>query len=98
MIQLAATENYSRLRRFSQHERVARLATGLLKQNGHLGFVGILMTTERAYFVRYGAMHHVGRFAAEDAISCRRGDVAVVRSYRGEELGEVLGENNLTYS
>ena len=40
-------------------------------------------------FVRYGAMHHVGRFVA--AAGCRdRGSIVVVESARGTELGEVL--------
>src|SRR4051794_14025986 len=44
---------------------------------------------EYAYLVRYGLMHHVGRFLAEtDAYD--RGQVVVVRSRRGTELGEVL--------
>lgn len=44
---------------------------------------------ERIYLVRFGLMHHVGRFAAgSDAF--RRGQAVVVRSYRGLELGEVL--------
>lgn len=44
-----------------------------------------------AYYVRYGAMRQVGRFAIEGGVACRRGDVVVVRSRRGEELGEVVG-------
>ena len=50
------------------------------------------MVTSHAYFVRHGAMHHVGRFAADDGSVYRRGDVVVVRSVRGDEIGEVLAE------
>jgi hypothetical protein len=44
---------------------------------------------EHAFLIRYGLMHHVGRFLAEtDAYD--RGQMVVVRSRRGTELGEVL--------
>lgn len=46
----------------------------------------------RAYLVRYGLMHHVGRFSAEPGASHGRGEPVVVRSRRGTELGEVLAE------
>lgn len=42
------------------------------------------------YLVRHGAMRHVGRFVAEDHSAYRKGDVVVVRSRRGDELGEVV--------
>lgn len=44
------------------------------------------------YLVRYGAMRNVGRFAADQGAAYRRGDRVVVRSRRGEELGEVVSE------
>lgn len=44
---------------------------------------------ESVYLVRYGLMRHVGAFAA-DSCAFGRGDVVVVRSSRGTELGEVL--------
>ena len=50
------------------------------------------MQAIRTYYVRHGAMRHVGRFAAEGDLALRRGDRVVVRSRRGEELGEVLAE------
>ena len=43
----------------------------------------------QVYLVRYGLMHHVGRFHAE-AGPYDRGQAVVVRSPRGIELGEVL--------
>ena len=42
------------------------------------------------YIVRHGVMRHLGEFAAEAAY--RRGIRVVVRSARGLEVGEVLGE------
>jgi len=44
------------------------------------------------YLIRHGAMRHVGRFAADDSLAYRRGEVVVVRSRRGDELGEVVAE------
>jgi hypothetical protein len=44
---------------------------------------------DATYLVRYGLMAHIGRFAA-DASDFARGQVVVVRSHRGTELGEVL--------
>jgi hypothetical protein len=44
---------------------------------------------EQVYFVRYGLMHHVGRFRPESG-EYRRGQTVVVRTRRGTELGEVL--------
>src|SRR4051812_49969604 len=44
---------------------------------------------EHAYLVRYGLMHHVGRSLAE-AGAYDRGQVVVVPSRRGTEIGEVL--------
>jgi cell fate regulator YaaT (PSP1 superfamily) len=46
----------------------------------------------RTYYIRHGAMRHVGRFGAEGDLAFRRGERVVVRSRRGEELGEVLAE------
>ena len=46
----------------------------------------------RTYYVRHGAMRHVGRFAAEGDLGILWGKRMVVRSRRGEELGEVLAE------
>ncbi|HEX8201666.1 MAG TPA: PSP1 C-terminal domain-containing protein [Isosphaeraceae bacterium] len=44
---------------------------------------------EHAFLIRYGLMRHVGRFLAEtDAYD--RGQVVVIRSRRGTELGEIL--------
>ena len=54
------------------------------------------MTTPLAYFVRHGAMHHVGRFAADSGSFYRRGDRVVVRSVRGDEIGEVLAKTDST--
>jgi len=50
----------------------------------------------RVYLVRFGIMHHVGRFFVEGDFSYRRGDTVVVRSQRGTELGEVLAEDSLS--
>lgn len=50
------------------------------------------MLAPRTYYVRHGAMRHVGRFAAEGDRAYGRGERVVVRSRRGEELGEVLAE------
>jgi cell fate regulator YaaT (PSP1 superfamily) len=44
---------------------------------------------EHAFLIRYGLMHHVGRFLA-DTNAYDRGQTVVVRSRRGTELGEVL--------
>lgn len=44
---------------------------------------------EHAFLIRYGLMRHVGRFLAETG-SYDRGEVVVIRSRRGTELGEVL--------
>ena len=44
------------------------------------------------YLIRYGLMGHVGQFrsAAEPGVVFRRGQTVVIRSSRGEEIGEVL--------
>lgn len=52
------------------------------------------MAISHSYFVRHGAMHHVGRFAADEGMVYRRGDRVVVRSFRGDELGEVVAETD----
>ena len=44
---------------------------------------------EHTFLIRYGLMRHVGRFLAETA-AYDRGQVVVIRSRRGTELGEVL--------
>jgi hypothetical protein len=44
------------------------------------------------YLLSYGLRGEFGRFRAVRAVSCRRGDRAVVRSHRGVEIGEVLRE------
>jgi cell fate regulator YaaT (PSP1 superfamily) len=46
----------------------------------------------RDYLLSYGTMGDVGRFRPTTPLSVRRGDQAVVRSYRGLELAEVLCE------
>jgi hypothetical protein len=48
------------------------------------------MDTGEEYLVSYGSSGGVGRFAAAQALSCRRGDRVVVESRRGLELGRVL--------
>ena len=50
------------------------------------------MLAPRTYYVRHGAMRHVGCFAAERDCAYDRGEWVVIRSRRGEELGEVLAE------
>ena len=50
------------------------------------------MLAPRTYYVRHGAMRYVSRFAAEGDRAYGRGERVVVRSRRGEELGEVLSE------
>lgn len=42
------------------------------------------------YLVRFGSLGDFGRFRAEPALPCTRGQRVVVRTYRGLELGEVL--------
>jgi hypothetical protein len=44
----------------------------------------------RHHFVRVGALGHVGRFTAVDAVRYPRGARVVVRTSRGLETGEVL--------
>ncbi len=47
---------------------------------------------ERTYLIRYGVMAEVGRFITLPACDAlfERGDVVVIQSHRGLELGEVL--------
>ncbi len=52
-----------------------------LVQNGLMG---------RFHLIRVGALGHVGRFAAIDAIRYPRGARVIVRTERGLEIGEVL--------
>jgi cell fate regulator YaaT (PSP1 superfamily) len=44
---------------------------------------------EETYLIRYGVWRQVGRFAS-DSPNLERGQMVVVRSHRGTELGEVL--------
>ncbi len=47
---------------------------------------------ELLYLIRYGVMGHVGRFRAlpESGASAGRGEIVVIQSDRGIELGEIL--------
>ncbi len=49
---------------------------------------------DRIYFVRYGIQRYVGRFAGPDDSAFRRGEMVVVKSLRGRELGEILAETS----
>ena len=46
----------------------------------------------RSYLIRYGVMRHVGRFSALSVgeSSLERGQLVVIQTDRGVELGEVL--------
>ncbi len=46
----------------------------------------------RLYLVRYGLMNHIGRFASATGGPHERGELVVVGSSRGSEIGEVLAE------
>lgn len=50
------------------------------------------MEREAGYLVRYGSMGHVGMFATDPAVDFapHRGQEVVVRTHRGEQVGEVL--------
>jgi hypothetical protein len=50
----------------------------------------------RTYLVRYGLMSQVGRFSAlpDHEVRFERGQVVVIKSHRGLELGEVLIAND----
>jgi cell fate regulator YaaT (PSP1 superfamily) len=48
------------------------------------------MESEREYVIRYGLLGDFGRFRPAVPVDCRRGDLAVVRSPRGLEVGQVL--------
>ena len=48
------------------------------------------MEAPTAYLVQYGALGHVGRFAAPDLPPLARGDSVVIDTPRGRELGRVL--------
>jgi cell fate regulator YaaT (PSP1 superfamily) len=48
----------------------------------------------RHHFVRVGALGHVGRFAAVDAVRYPRLARVIVRTSRGLEIGEVLGPSD----
>ncbi len=48
------------------------------------------MEAPTAYLIQYGALGHVGRFAAPGILPLARGDSAVIDTPRGRELGRVL--------
>jgi cell fate regulator YaaT (PSP1 superfamily) len=48
----------------------------------------------QVYLIRYGLMRRVGRFLAESGVY-DRGQIVVIRSRRGTELGEVLTEERI---
>lgn len=48
--------------------------------------------TATEYLVRHGRSGDFGRFRAEPALLCERGQRVVIRTYRGLELGEILSE------
>ena len=52
----------------------------------------VVMEREAGYLVRYGSMGHVGIFAIDPPASFapRRGQDVVIRTHRGEEVGELL--------
>jgi hypothetical protein len=56
------------------------------------GTEGTVMEQEPGYLIRYGLMGHVGKFAHEPALEfvLDRGQAVVIRTDRGEEVGEVL--------
>ena len=47
-----------------------------------------------SYIVRHGAMRFLGTFEAEGDTACARGMTVIVRTERGQEVGEVLCEAN----
>ena len=47
---------------------------------------------ERSYLIRYGTASQIGRFSADPEPVFERGDLVVIRSHRGIELGEILVE------
>src|SRR4051812_30902921 len=49
-----------------------------------------MSATPTKYLVRYGAMRILGEFASAAGLVANRGDVAVVRTDRGLEAGDVL--------
>ena len=56
------------------------------------GAEGGLAVGDHSYLIRYGAMRHVGRFSAltDRDTSLERGQLVVIQTDRGVELGEVL--------
>jgi hypothetical protein len=56
------------------------------------GTEGSVMEQEPGYLIRYGLMGHVGKFAHDAAMDfvLNRGQAVVIRTDRGEEVGEVL--------
>jgi hypothetical protein len=56
------------------------------------GTEGSVMEQEPGYLIRYGLMGHVGKFAHDPAMDfvLDRGQAVVIRTDRGEEVGEVL--------
>ncbi|HUR56056.1 MAG TPA: regulatory iron-sulfur-containing complex subunit RicT, partial [Gemmataceae bacterium] len=49
-----------------------------------------MSATPTKYLVRYGAMRILGEFASAVGLAANRGDVAVIRTDRGLEAGDVL--------
>lgn len=45
-----------------------------------------------SFIVRHGAVRFLGTFEADEALQCRRGDRVVLRTERGQEVGDVLCE------
>ena len=48
------------------------------------------------YLIRYGRPGFVGRFGTIHELQCQRGDRVLVATERGEEIGEVLAEPNVS--
>ena len=48
------------------------------------------MTSNSEYLLRYGKAGDFGRFRSDAPLPCRRGSRVVVRSHRGQELGQVM--------
>ena len=46
----------------------------------------------RLYLVRFGMMHHVGRFAADGDVVLNRDQPVVVQTVRGTEMGRILAD------
>src|SRR5437016_5461552 len=48
------------------------------------------MESEQEYLIAYGLLGDFGRFRPLHSLDCRRGDLAVVQTQRGVEMGQVL--------